>query len=120
MEKSIVKRWVKALRSGKYKQAESTLRDLSNRMCCLGVLCDVTKKETGGDWLTRGRFGKSRCIADGSLLPPFVQKILNISSEGKLKEHHIGGYGSKHYTLSGLNDSGLSFKQIANIIEKNF
>lgn len=36
------KKWLRALRSGKYKQARSNLRD-GNRFCCLGVACDLSK-----------------------------------------------------------------------------
>lgn len=36
-----LKKWA-ALRSGKYRQTKMRLRDGStNKMCCLGVLCDV-------------------------------------------------------------------------------
>lgn len=35
--------WLKALRSGKYRQARGSL-NTSGAYCCLGVLCDVTKK----------------------------------------------------------------------------
>ena len=41
MDAKIKRKWVKALRSGKYKQAEGTLRDEAGAMCCLGVLADI-------------------------------------------------------------------------------
>jgi hypothetical protein len=40
--------WVKALRSGKYKQADATLHDKKHdSYCCLGVLCKVMGAEFG-------------------------------------------------------------------------
>lgn len=40
MDQTIKNKWVKALRSGTYKQAKQRLRS-SKGFCCLGVLCDV-------------------------------------------------------------------------------
>lgn len=34
-------KWLRALRSGKYKQTEGALNKGNQRMCCLGVLCDI-------------------------------------------------------------------------------
>ena len=57
MDERIKKRWVKALRSGKYNQVTDALKatvdddDLSRPaqkgFCCLGVLCDVSGR---GEW----------------------------------------------------------------------
>ncbi len=41
MNKTIKAKWVKALLSGKYKQARGTLKNRAGAMCCLGVLCDI-------------------------------------------------------------------------------
>jgi hypothetical protein len=40
-QKANRKLWVKALRSGKYKQGTKVLRSADNAFCCLGVLCAV-------------------------------------------------------------------------------
>lgn len=45
MNPEIKKKWVDALRSGKYTQGRGYLRDENNRFCCLGVLCDVLAPE---------------------------------------------------------------------------
>lgn len=49
-QKDLVKRWVAALRSGKYIQGGGALKTKRDRYCCLGVLCDVVKEEVGGRW----------------------------------------------------------------------
>lgn len=41
MNKDIKRAWVKALRSGKYKQGRKQLRNGNDEMCCLGVLCNL-------------------------------------------------------------------------------
>lgn len=45
MNTEVKEKWIKALRSGEYKQAQGKLRDNNNGFCCLGVLCDVYAKE---------------------------------------------------------------------------
>ena len=50
MKKRVKKLWVEALRSGGYKQGRKRLR-YGDTYCCLGVLCDLYRKETGeGKW----------------------------------------------------------------------
>lgn len=46
MDAQLKRKWVKALRSGRYKQGDATLRDEKGRMCCLGVLMHIQ----GVDW----------------------------------------------------------------------
>jgi len=45
MRKIIAKKWIKALRSGKYKQGKGYLKQFTSknepRHCCLGVLCEL-------------------------------------------------------------------------------
>mgnify|MGYP007046850129 CR=1 FL=1 len=45
MKKDIAKKWVKALRSGKFKQGQGTLKQYDSegniKHCCLGVLCEL-------------------------------------------------------------------------------
>lgn len=59
MKKNIKKLWVKALRSGKYKQGCRALR-YDNMFCCLGVLCDLHRKRTkkkGNIWRNNAYLG---------------------------------------------------------------
>ena len=49
MNPDIKKRWVEALRSGEYKQGKYYLKN-GDDFCCLGVLCDLHRKEFGGKW----------------------------------------------------------------------
>ena len=45
MNQEIKEKWLEALRSGKYKQGFTRLKQ-NNRYCCLGVLCSLLP----GDW----------------------------------------------------------------------
>jgi hypothetical protein len=101
------KKWVEALRSGKYNQGQSSL-NVKNRFCCLGVLCEVVgvdkqRNESTGQTL----YGKA---LNGSICPEEAMCAVGLTSE-------YGNFDSNN-SLVKLNDSeGASFKEIADIIE---
>jgi hypothetical protein len=75
--KTRVKKLIAALRSGKYKQTTGTLREkrgLQMKYCCLGVACDVYRKETGkGKWKRDGGcfdFCVDENLSEGDLIMP--------------------------------------------------
>jgi hypothetical protein len=60
IKQAIMKRWVKALRSGKYRQTREQLRAAdaegqpTDGFCCLGVLCDLFAKDhPDAKWLSK-------------------------------------------------------------------
>lgn len=111
MNKEIADKWVAALRSGQYKQGRKYLR-CGNQYCCLGVLCEVVgvipTKEIVTD-LPGTEFvydGKKHSLSTGVL-----QKTAMADDQGCLPD---GRY------LSRLNDLGLTFDQIADLIEQHW
>jgi len=106
MNPEIKTKWLDALRSGKYKQGRGRLRDLDDKYCCLGVLCDIISpdrwKPTGRDCFPWSYNGEST-IALGL----YVKKVAKISAEQSAK-------------LLVKNDNGESFLEIADYIEKEF
>jgi hypothetical protein len=51
MNDEVKKKWINALVNGGYAQGEGQLRK-ENQYCCLGVLCDIYKENTGkGEWI---------------------------------------------------------------------
>ncbi len=105
MNKEIAEKWVAALRSGKYKQGRGALNK-NDSFCCLGVLCDISETS---NWR---RFVDGVCAysVEGGRLPKSVSDWANISL------HPTVGNTS----LSILNDKGLSFLEIADVIEENW
>jgi len=120
----IKKLWLDALRSGKYKQAEGTLRKEDGSMCCLGVLCEVIRQDQKkGTWpklneeqsYHHQKFVFRGVGPDG--LPPSTINTLVGMDIGNTEAK----WGDQSMQLSAWNDDeGKSFKQIAQIIEKNF
>lgn len=43
LKADVKRKWVKALRSGKYKQGNYTLHNTQEEYCCLGVFCETQK-----------------------------------------------------------------------------
>lgn len=103
MKQEIADRWVEALRSGKYKQEQGALR-FGNKFCCLGVLCDISKRD---GWVINSYLGQT------SHLPYEVQAWADLDSDD-------GRIPSQAGTLAYLNDSGKSFVEIADVIEKHW
>ena len=116
MNKVIADKWVKALRSGKYKQA---VGDLQNEVgyCCLGVLCDLGKKE-GVDvpMTSSSALGDERISGDELDDQPAVMEWSGIESScGKVIVGNITDM------LTSLNDSDkYTFDQLADVIEKEW
>ena len=126
MKKDIAKKWVKALRSGKYKQGQSYLKQFNGRgepnHCCLGVLCelynDTMKKNHKKSLNTKIRHGYSGDYISFNKkegeLPRVVMKWSGVNDP-------IGRFGdlSNIGSLADMNDCGKTFKTISNFIEKN-
>ena len=96
------KKWVEALRSGKYEQGRTYLRSMENRYCCLGVACDLFNPKA---WeLSKHRY----TLSHSSTWIPH-----EICAEIYLDDFAIG-------KLVNMNDKSMqSFKQIADWIEEN-
>ena len=137
------KKWIEALRSGNYKQAEGQLRD-NDGFCCIGVACDLLKNvpipypghvdEDGNrnatevyvmGWLENEVFapanGKYRdnLLSSRLAFPTIVKRHLNLQEvDPKLPFFDRNG---ETFQLSALNDiAHLNFNQIADVIEYFF
>ena len=125
MKKNIAEIWVKALRSGKFKQGRNALKYKtkdSTRHCCLGVLCELYQKKhkrklptsTSTDRFNMEipRGAKFTTFADcGIDLPEKVMKWAGMKSE-------VGFVRSTGECLASMNDERMRFNKIAEVIEK--
>lgn len=106
--------WVDALRSGEFTQAKGTLQS-DEGYCCLGVLCKVAERH--GVFVAKDFSGKLYGDNLGQQSP--VQDWVGIprtSVNGLLKGTEDHPY---LLALTELNDRGMPFSQIADIIEQN-
>jgi len=136
--------WIEALRSGKYTQGNSRLRDREGGYCCLGVACDLVTKlpylEGFMQWVET--YKKEALFLDVNnhntnylLIPKSIQ------FDGLPKHHILEHDSGEEYgiqveipynllnksgidsfcktTLADLNDvHEFTFEQIADVIEK--
>jgi len=103
---NIKRRWIRALRSGRYTQGTGALHDdRSNTYCCLGVLSQIVNKKRPKPHYTYTHRINNTC--DGAeLSPKFMKKVgldVNIMD-----------------ILIRMNDENrLNFEQIADWLEEN-
>lgn len=95
--------WIRALRSGEFKQIRDRLRNARNGRCCLGVLCDIrpdVKWHQGGDASVDGD------DRNDTMLPFGLGQAVGIKWDIE-------------NMLTSMNDEGKSFDEIADWIEAN-
>lgn len=116
MKQEIKDKWLSALRSGEYKQGTLQLR-YENNYCCLGVLCDLYKKEhDDASWEADSFVENHFKFHDGSLCDNALITSSVMDWAG-LTSNNPTILDDK--ALAQLNDAGKSFIEIADIIEKN-
>lgn len=114
---------VAALRSGKYKQATSMLRNSLDRMCCLGVACEVFRKATGrGEWKRTGGVKAYVFVVGDDFssieVPIAVRDWYNWDSCNPTLKPITTAVVA---TAAGKNDiEGCSFAQIAEAFEQTY
>jgi len=99
-KKKIIKKWVDALRSGKYKRGVGRLhyRPL-NEYCPLGVLCDL--------YAIKSHKTIEQIADDDFLISKRVAQWIGIADNDPLFQ-----------TIMSANDLGSSFEQAASYIEE--
>lgn len=105
------KKWVEALRSGRFKQTTGALGDAYGN-CCLGVACEIAIEN--GIILNKTVLatGKIAYGLQSAYLPTSVANWLGLASTtGDFKHNEI------ECSLMGKNDGGANFLSIADLIE---
>ena len=143
------KRWLKALRSGEYPQTENALVEMWGGKpvgyCCLGVACAVSSEKyvqgvekffapVGTDpdhWenlalpsAVMSAYGFESSVGDYNIsdLPPEVeQKIKQALLDAGPGSKYVHGMNlNNHNSLALLNDAGVPFHVIADVVEALF
>lgn len=108
MDAELKGKWVKALRSGKYKQGAGYLNSVRG-FCCLGVLCDISGLGKWHDIPTVDMECRQYVFDDArsrTTIPPVLAVTMGLPSL------IIG-------PLVNMNDDGETFAKIADFIEAN-
>jgi hypothetical protein len=131
MNPRVKEKWLAALRSGEYKQEKDTLR-IGDCFCCLGVLCDLQARETDNlHWWEEGcggynYFGHDLDLpaevtdwAGLELSNPLIPvEIIRKIESAPLVLNKPAYSTVETIDLAGINDSGVPFSEIADLIEE--
>lgn len=122
MKKEVADKWVAALRSGEYAQTRELLRDRQG-FCCLGVLCDISgqgqwKQYEGEDSDSVNVGAHEYHVGEKAALGLLGPEVIEWA--GMMAGNVSGEYGSDTTALSFKNDMGVTFDEIADIIEKHW
>ena len=116
MNPQVKEKWVNALRSGDYKQTTGNLYEPGVGYCCLGVLTDLYLKEKGLEWDTTKSSTGWVCFEDEfEFLPESVMQWAGLKDNRGTYDNVI-----ESPALTDLNDNGISFNEIADVIESKF
>ena len=124
-------KWVEALRSGKYQQGRGRLKNEKDQFCCLGVATDLFKRNLGKwDNKVHPQFIAKDELVSVSYLPTPIRDVLGLGDkEGNFRWEDVSqalkkkiwketkGTEGVFGNLAELNDAGVSFKTIADLIE---
>jgi hypothetical protein len=111
MIKEIKIKWLEALRSNKYTKGTGALRYVSDKYCCLGVLCAISpniKWEIYGSAIGTSFYEASYNNPNeksGAFLPPSLRDELGIEF-------------SQETCLTNLNDTSDTWDKIIEYIDK--
>ena len=129
MKADVAKQWAAALRSGDYEQGRDYLhRDLGtgDEWCCLGVLCDLAVKDGVEVELTSFRSEEgNECFEYNGKYCEVPYRVLDWSGlatgfghfSEEMESFDLGDEVCS--SLGEMNDRGVSFGTIADVIEKN-
>ena len=112
MKKKIRDLWCEALRSKKYKKGRLVMKDTNEEFCPLGILCELHRKaqKNGKKW-RKTSFEYYKYLGYSTDLPDEVCKWAGLKDSIPMLSDESIWY---------LNDSlGLSFEEIADLIEKH-
>lgn len=122
------RKWIEELKTTDKQQIEGYLCTDDGRYCCLGILCEVlnldkrvTHERVDCDsFVVEFYSPNSKVMSDKYQLPQHVHSIVNLSDElGRVIKHNVEHVTTEdgYNCLADMNDSGISFKEIAEIIE---
>lgn len=145
MKEDVKELWLTDLRSGEFIQGDGQLRTLDDKNCCLGVLCERYRRETGdGQWVLNNLIilnkstqtwvfqltdfdpfdGEAKVYSSEYILPNKVKEWAGLNDSNptvNLFEEEVNELNLVDNTVSlaTLNDGGKPFDVIANVIEKH-
>lgn len=125
MDKRIKDLWLKALRSKRYRKTLYMLQD-KGCYCPLGVLADLYMKEKypeetwedSVDLYNILNRNSELSLRHQEVLPLPIAEWAGLQRNPTVFFEPVPGMGAKSSNIGLLNDSGYSFEEIADIVER--
>ncbi len=126
MNPTIKAKWTAALRSGEFRQGRQVLRnapqdDGIRDYCCLGVLCELHRRETGkGEWFG-SRYKTISGDSSASSLPGAVARWAGlVNDDGPDGNPFLSDELGNAYSATFWNDIQCArFEHIADLIDRS-
>ena len=134
VNKENLRKWRDALLSKQYAQGMHVLRTAEDKFCCLGVACDISNLGTWEKLYPDSEdppyYEIDEHNGSSALLPeavsdwlgiygPYAESVkISLESVSKVIPEYAGE--EEWTSLTGLNDDGASFENIAKIITLEF
>lgn len=126
MKPLIKDKWLKALRSGEYKQGRQNLHLVispeNQQFCCLGVLCDLAVQEGVVDrWNYASevmQYGERQGLSSHTTLPRRVWEWAGLDTNSPVVLLRAGNKRTSLATLNDQTNDQWDFNRIAQIIEE--
>lgn len=126
MKPEVKELWLQALRSGEYFQGKGFLHTdrpgEHPQFCCLGVLCDIAVKLDPTILPVRRDATEVSYAGRIQFLPITIAEWAGLEGDSPEIEYedldYDADYPTRVMSLADMNDNGLDFKYIANMIER--
>lgn len=105
-----IQKWVDALRSGEYAQGEGVLRSYNDKFCCLGVACEVARKEGVPIRLRTSAGDPAHYGFEDTTLPDVVVRWLDVDDPNPMIDGRVNA-------ISANDTLNLTFAEIADRLE---
>lgn len=116
MNTKVKQSWLRALTSGRFKQGRGQLKTENGKYCCLGVLCELHRRQHNRTNKRKLEWNGNEYLSDSLLLPGRVRRWAGLEDPNpdcggiELALHNDGDKNSKR--------KPKSFRQIAALIKK--
>lgn len=125
-----VPRLIRDLRSGQFEQGKGVLNNITNdTYCCLGVACErlledgiLTRSIADNSFVDEEQMSMyfvSEYISSARVLPDYIRfpEALEVTGQSGLLPRLFLDRGGDRVSLAILNDEGMPFTQIADILD---
>jgi hypothetical protein len=119
-QETFIRKWIKTLRSRKYKQGTLFLVNHNNnqlRYCCLGVACDISDIYTYSFDIIRNSYYFK--LPDGQTRNGYLHHEYTFGLVSTSGDPMDGISPRVFFPLAFMNDHGVSFRKISKILDLN-